>query len=244
MTWTTGWIRQGTLAMAGLLALGAAGAAHAELVIDSFMTSQKAAVLARGSLGYAESVVTAPEVLGGERDVQVSRQMGAGSASLVINAVGEQLLSCSSSSTAYVACTVNWDGMDGVFALDPTGLGGVDLTGGGANVAFQVPISTALPATLQMQVTSASDGSLAEASIALPGGDLAMVPRFLPFADFSGATDAFADAGSVVLTLTGPPGLDGQIGTITAPEPAHTVLTALGVFSWLALRRRAALSRS
>jgi hypothetical protein len=244
MIGTTGWVRRWSLAGGvGLLAVWAAAAAHAELVIDSFMTPQKAAFAARGSLGYAQSVVTAPEVLGGERDVQVSRQsLGAGS--LVINAVGEELLSCSSDGTSFVACAVEWDGMDGVFGLDPMGLGGVDLTQGGANAGFRVPLSVDVASTLDIKVTSASDATVAEHSIALAGGDTTLVERFFPFTDFPNP-EVFADAGSVSLVLTAQQaGLDAQIGTITAPEPAHTVLTALGVLSWLVLRRRAALSRS
>jgi len=218
-----------TAALAGLVA----PPAGAELVVDDFVTSQT--LVAPGA-----ATITAPEVIGGERDVELLRRTGSGDVSLVINAIGEEELSCSAAAGTEVGCILVWDGPDGVFPLDPVGLGGIDLTEAGAT-GFWITVATDVPATLQIQVTDVASGGYATGTLSLPGGDAGLVTRFLPFADFvptGTLTPMFDDAGSISLDLEGDAGLDAQIGSVTVPGPAQGGLAAAAALGVLVLGRR------
>jgi hypothetical protein len=207
-------------------------AAQGEVVIDTFVT-QQLLQLDPGGANLVTDAATAPETLGGQRDVELERLTGNGGVSLTINAQGEEWLSCSAGGGTAVRCSLSWEGTGG--------LGGVDLTQGGANDAFRVWASSDIAATIEIQVRKASDGTLVTAQLALPGGDADFVERFLPLAEFGPNGPAVvADADQVLLEIMGPAGLDAQLDDVsfTVPEPSQAEIVAISTLLALAGRRR------
>jgi len=230
--------------LAGLGALaapfGLAAPAGALIVIDRFVTEQALQLQPGSSDSWFESVA-APEAIGGERDAQITRTAGDDYADLLINYSGlDELLACSAAPGTAARWTVVWDGPDGGPGVDADGLGGRDLTEGGANEGFWIRVLSDLPATLKIAVTGASGGA-SEASLDLPGGDTWLVNRFLPFTEFA-APALLADVGSLSLELTGGTGLDAQIDHVKVPEPGGAAAAALCALLALA-RRHAARPR-
>lgn len=226
---------------AAVLPLAVTPPAHAALDIDRFVT-QQVLDLPFGGVDGAFSSVAAPEVLGGERDAALQRLTGTEPATLLINPTGtDRLLSGESGPSSLVEWVIVWDGADGDPAVDETGLGGVDLTQGGANTGFLVRVRTDVAASLQIELTDTSGGSTS-AELALPGGDQTLVSRFLPFSAFDEPGIA-ADVGSVSLVLGGQTGLDAQLDfvIVRAPEPAAGAGLAAACALLLCARRRAGI---
>lgn len=226
---------------AAALPLAPAAPARAALEIDRFVTPQ-VLNLPFGGPDDAFSSAAAPEVLGGERDASLQRLTGTEPATLLINPTGsDRLLSCESGPSSLVEWVIVWDGADGDAAVDETGLGGIDLTEGGANTGFMVRVRSDLPASLQIELTDMSGGSTS-AELALPGGDPKLVSRFLPFSAFDEPAIA-ADVGSVSLVLGGQAGLDAQIDfvIVRVPEPAAGAGLAAAGGLLLCARRRAGI---
>jgi len=227
--------------LAGVAALAApfalAAPAGAFVMIDNFAT-QQTLQLPGGGPNSASSSSPAVEVLGGERDVQITRTIGNDYVELLINPTGsDRLLSASSAAATVPTWTLVWDGPDGSPTVDADGLGGVDLTQGGVNTGFLVRVRSDLPATLEIAATGASGGSTS-ASLPLPGGEIVLQSRFLPFSAF--ATPAlFADTGSLSLALTGTAGTDAQLDyvLVTVPEPSGATVAACALVA-MACRRR------
>lgn len=223
---------------AAALPLAVASPAGAVLVIDDFVTQQVLS-LDVGGADSAASSVAATEAIGGERDALLDRIQGDNPADLLVNGSGtDELLSCSSSSNTISLWAIVWDGPDGASTLDPDGLGGIDLTEGGANEGFRLGVLSDLPVTLTFEVTGSSGGE-ATAELVLPGGDTALTRRFLPFSAFD-VPALLADAGSVSLAIEGGAGLDPQIDGITVPEPSGAAIAATCALLALATRRRSA----
>jgi hypothetical protein len=219
------------------LPVALATTAHAALDIDRFEAEQ-ILVLGLGGADAAFSSVAAPEALGGERDASIQRIAGNEPADLLVNPTGnDRLLSCSAGPSSSVEWVIVWDGADGVATVDETGLGGIDLTQGGANTGFLVRVLTDVAASLQIELTDMVGGSTS-GELVLPGGDAGLVSRFLPFSEFDEPGIA-ANVGSVSLTLSGEAGLDAQMDfvRVTAPEPAGAGVVAACALLVLARRR-------
>jgi hypothetical protein len=226
------------VAVAALAPLSAWG----EVSIDTFSTPQ-AVEAPLGGPDSALSVVTAPEAIGGERDVQVLRESGGAAVQFQTSFGGQEVLSCSAGAATEGSCLVIWDGDDGVFPLDPTGLGGIDLTEGGQNDVVALAARSDLPVSLDIQVTRASDGSFVSAILDLPGGDTGFVERAVPIAAFgaSDPTPVFSDAGAITVLISGAPAFDVLVDDVrvTVPEPgaAGGALAAAGALAALSRRR-------
>lgn len=220
---------------AAALSLGLATAAGAELVVDSFVTPQTLQLPAGGA-NSVFGAVAALDVLGDERDAEITRLVGNDPAELLVNPIGDELLSCSAAASATVVWRVTWDGPDGAEAVDPDGLGGVDLTQGGANEGFLIEASADVPATIEIEVTGAA-GGITTGGLSLPGGQPELQDRFLPFTDFD-QPGLLADAGSVSLVLSGSAGLDAQIDGVRVPEAEGAAAAAAALWTLLALTRR------
>lgn len=197
--------------------------AWGEVSIDTFSTPQ-AVEAPLGGPDSALSVVAAPEAIGGERDVQVLRLSGGAAMQFQTGFGGQELLSCSAGAgTVGGSCLVLWDGPDGVFPLDPDGLGGIDLTEGGANDAVALAVRADQAVSFEIQVTRASDASFVSATLELPGGDLDFEERFVPFAAFGPADPApiFSDVGAITMLIAGAPAFDVLVDDVrvTVPEP-------------------------
>lgn len=211
--------------------------ADAEIVIDSFVTPQTLE-LEFGGVGNVAGSVAAAEALGGERDASLTRVLGEDRADLLINPTGDELMSCSAGNSL-VSWTVVWDGEDDSPLVDPDGLGGIDLTQGGANDALLIRAGSDLAAFVQVTVTGAAGGTTT-AQLDLPGvADL--TDYHLPFAAFD-TPALLADAGSVSLVLAGPQGLDAQIDDVvaTVPEPGGAAMVAACALLVLGRARRSA----
>jgi hypothetical protein len=142
-----------------------------------------------------------------------------------------------------------WDGPDGdPNTIDATGLGGVDLTGGGSNDKIRLSELLAdLTGTISLTVFDAADATgntWSRAIFALPGGIFVPTDIDIPFSDFSlvGSNGAasFTNVGAFSMEIknltTG--SLDVQMGAISAvPEPATGLMWLLGSLATLVARR-------
>jgi hypothetical protein len=220
---------------AAALSLGLAAPAGAELIVDSFVTPQ-IVQLPAGGANSVFGAVAALDVLGGERDAEITRLAGDDPVGLLVNPSGDELLSCSAALGTTVVWRVTWDGPDGAAEVDPDGLGGVDLTQGGANEGFLLAVSADVPATIEIAVTGGAGGTTT-GSLSLPGGEPELQDRFLPFTEFD-EPGLLADAGSVSLVLSGSAGLDAQIDGLRVPEAEGAAAAVAALCALLALTRR------
>lgn len=222
------------------MALAVAPSARAAtIVIDDFMTSQSAVATAGSPI--ASSSIAAPEALGGERDMLVDLISGPTALSLSVNPFGGELLIHDSGAAVQGSSMTVWDGMDGdPTAIDPTGLGGVDITGGGLNDALRLSYVLAdLTGVVTLTVYDASDASGAtwsRAIVNLPGGIFAPVDIDVPFTDFStvgvNGAASFSNVGAISLQIanTSTGSLDVLLSRIsTVPEPATGLLVLCGL---------------
>jgi cysteine-rich repeat protein len=193
------------------VAWSGSGAAAAGIVIDSFDTDQ---AVGRTGVGTATGTVggVSTAIIGGERDVLVTVTSGTGTLNVDANLSLAGGLSHASAGLVRGTALITYDGNDNDAAtLDATGLGGVDLTNGGADNLLYVSLPFAdLGASIR--VTVYSDATRCSTlSQAVPGGVRAPpLPRALlfPFASFSqGAgctgTADFTSAGAVTLLIDG-----------------------------------------
>jgi hypothetical protein len=241
--------RLGLAVAAGLAAFGLARGEA--LVIDDWSAPHAASVLSPD--GTATTLATGSGILGGEREITVTRSSGV---AITMAASGGSLAHGQIAGSLGTG-EVIWDGTDGGGALDPIGLGGVDLTD--ALIAAAISISLFfddVPLSLALTVwTDAANAS--EMVVSLPGGippdpPLGLVLAFASFTVVSGAGADFTNVGAVRLAINGSAsaGLDLEIGpveTVAAPDPATGLLFAGGLFGLgltrrMAGRRRAVLS--
>jgi hypothetical protein len=236
-----------TWLLGAMAVLSLAGPAKAAILIDDFITQQS--VSANPVTTVAGSSVAAAEALGGERDLLVTFVSGFSSLSLASNPFSGELLISDSGATVKGRSEVVWDGVDGdPFAVDPTGLGGVDLTTAGNN-AFQFNVLFAdLVGSIVFRVYDASDatgGTWSEGVLPLPGSIFVPVDLLLPFASLTtvgpnGAAN-LANVGALMMTIdnTVTGSLDVAIGKIeVVPEPSTAFLAGLGLLGLVGLARR------
>jgi hypothetical protein len=216
------------IALFVLSTLGRAGA----VTIDGFGTGSLVFVPAAST---SESQVSGP-MLGGERDETIGNASPSGG---ILAGVSGGAYSYGALSATGSALLV-WDGADGDAALDPTGLGGVDLTEGGTQFGFSIQIeSNDFPALLVLTVYStASDFS--QVTVSTPGGIPSGPAQTLGIAFASltatGSGADFADVGAISLLIDGSsqPQLDISLGAfstsaVVVPEPETFVQLSLGL---------------
>lgn len=196
-----------------------------QIVIDDYAAVDGDGQSVSGLTGsFSESSVVATGVLGGERDIQLTiisnteTDPTLGTVSLGIS-TGNTRLVLATPSSAVAQALVQYDGIDadgGGLTLQPTGLGGQNLSGGDDQAGLQLSILSDLPLTDGLQVrvyTDADNFSIAD--IDLPGGSVD-TNVFVPFsqfvqagavgpADFTnvGAIEAFVDPTIVNPDLAG-----------------------------------------
>ncbi|UCD29155.1 MAG: PEP-CTERM sorting domain-containing protein, partial [Planctomycetota bacterium] len=172
-----------------------------------------------------------------------SYQSGPGDVVLEVNPGNDNLLNFSLAAKTDGEAKLVWDGIDGSPALDYTGLGGFDLTNGGALDRITIPVAfDDLPVTLVMEVWTDSN-YMSDAQLNLPGGIFSPVDYEILFTSFvssgsSGPAD-FSNVGMIVLDINVQyPGTDLQIDYIKAtPEPATLLLLILGCLPVLRRKR-------
>lgn len=183
---------------------GAAAAPAAVLTIDHFDTVQGPLIASIGS--PASSSVSGANILGVERDMQISVPSGS-AASASARALDSQLMH-SQDSGVFAQTLVQWDGVDGTMTLNPTGLGGVDLTQGNTQNGLAVTVLlNDLPIDLKFTVYSGANSSTT--TLTLPGGQPSTAGAkdyYIPYAAFAtlaGSGADFTNVGAVELLIDG-----------------------------------------
>lgn len=198
--------------------------------IDSYdVTTQS---VQGSSLGptSASSSVAAPESLGGERDLFVELTGGTGRIELLANSFAPSVLTYASDPAAVGRRVVSWDGTDGDgAALAATGLGGLDLTEGGANVGMRLVMGADQDNGVATLTVYTDAGNYSQATVPIPntGTGVAGAPVIIRLQDFvtvAGSGADFTDVGAIQLEITGVAAVDGQIDDLGMIGP--TVLAA------------------
>ncbi|MCA9166477.1 MAG: PEP-CTERM sorting domain-containing protein [Planctomycetales bacterium] len=218
------------------------------ILIDDFITPQS--VTATAAAPVATSSATAPEAIGGERDIRLQFLSGSTALTLASNPFGGELLIHDSGAAVKGTSLTVWDGPDNnANVINPIGLGGVDLVTGGNNRFELDDVFADLVGEIVMTVYDASDATgntWSRSTLALPGGMFTPTDIEIPFSSFTtfginGAAD-FTNVGAISMlignTTTG--SLDVQMSSIAVvPEPASCLLGLVGMgISCLSLRRR------
>jgi uncharacterized repeat protein (TIGR01451 family) len=195
--------------------------------IDSFSSTPQ---YVSGSLHGGEtgtSSESAPEAIGGHRNLYVQLTSAGGAVDMGADSDWPGLLDFASNSASSGTYWVNWDGDNSNPAvLNPTGLGGRDLTSQGASTGIELNAADDRDnGTLMFKVyTDANDWSWASVPLtdtgdgSLNGGD----SQFVAFSSFTagGGTGAnFSDVGAIQLAINGANTADGQVGPINAVGP-------------------------
>ena len=240
------------------------------IVIDAFGTAQNQITVGPGTPGAnplsANGGIAAPDALGGARNIGLTRTTGNGQDSVVVGQT-PNLFEFSSAAANNSVGRIIWDG-DTNGTVNPTGLGGVNLTGGGTNTFLRLQARSDITGTLYITVfTSAT--SYSTVAITLPAAGFGATPfteYIIPFSSFTqgapanvtsssigfnlgAATGAanFSNVGAITLYVDGTggssAGLDTQIRLLQAdgvvtPEPVTLALAGAGLGLIGLLRRR------
>lgn len=177
------------------------GGTRAALIDDYSQTTQN--VSANGGATELD-FASAPEVIGGERDIEVTN-----------NAVGGQVTVFADDATDTLSvltgladgtALIQYDGVDGTIALNATGLGNASLGGGAAGDALDpnsglVVLSRAQDAGDTLTITVYTDAvNFSETTITIPQDPTTPIETFVPFSTFTatGGTGAnFNDVGAI-----------------------------------------------
>ncbi len=183
-----------------------AGSSEAQsITIDSFTTNQSSLTLTFPPAGTtASSSVSGGGVLGTERDIQVNLTAGVIAGNTMSAVVSSGFFSYSQDATITGNSVTQWDGADGSPTLNPTGLGGIDLTVGGVQDAFLLNVEfDDLPVDVVLNVYTDA-GNASTLSVTLPGLIFANTDFVLPYSSFStllGAGADFTNVGAITMTL-------------------------------------------
>ena len=198
----------------------------AQTVIDDFQQNQ--ATLVRTNPGTNFSTVTGT-LLGGERDIKLAVSGASGGSSM---SIGVELgrFRFQRSSIVFGSAEIVWDGSDGdASSLNPTGLGGVDLTVSGQNAFLLGVHAVNQPSSAFAKFTIYSPSSTGTFTATLPAGTNALNYIVIPFNVFSGVD--FFRVGAIQLEIvSGPATIDIDFlrttSTVLNP-PIETLLTDL-----------------
>jgi hypothetical protein len=158
-----------SLVVSSLVALPALAA---EVVVDDFVDAQAQISAPPTSTSFQAEIagtIVPPGAANGERDLRLLLLGAAGTLDSTADVTGGQL----NFSVPEVRSElfVSWDGQDADDAVDPTGLGGVDLTDGGTNNTFRLTVGavTGLAELVVEVFTDASNSSRAFAAVSAAG---------------------------------------------------------------------------
>ncbi|MEP6668671.1 MAG: autotransporter-associated beta strand repeat-containing protein, partial [Chthoniobacter sp.] len=173
--------------------------------IDTFSTNQSALTLTFPPAGTsASSSVSGAGILGGERDIQINLTSGVIAGNTTSAVVSSGFFSYSQDATIAANTVLQWDGTDGSPSLNATGLGGIDLTGGGAQNKFQLRITfDDLPVNVVLTVYTDA-GNASSATLALPGLVFASTDYTVNYSSFTtllGTGANFANVGAITLSV-------------------------------------------
>lgn len=181
---------------------------QAELIDDYSVTNQS--VTADNATPSNTDFISASEVIGGERDIQVTNTAGVGQTTVLVDSVAGTL-SIGSLGNGEGVALLQYDGTDGSIILDPTGLASVSLTGDAAGTtpdaaAGLVVLTRSDAAGETLTITVHTDGAnSSDTTIAVPLNLTNTVETFVPFSAFnivSGAGADFTDVGAIEASVT------------------------------------------
>ncbi len=217
-----------------MLALAATQGAEAALLIDGFATSQTVGV--GGGISSAFNATLAPEALGGERDIEVTRTSPSGSITVDVFMSSVEY---AASFTAQGNARIVWDGADASALIDPVGLGGLDLTQGGAHDRFFFDAGSDLGTMFYLTVFDSVGGTHQTGVNIAPGFVIANYA--LPFSLFPRVD--FSQIRAIALDMAGPTsGVDsiilGNFAVVPEARPWLAAVALAGLFGLGAIRRR------
>lgn len=217
--------------------------AQAAVNIDNFDLTAQSAVISGLPAGLTSkaNVVLAPEAIGAEHDLYVTRtSAGAGSISADVDLTVDGFLAYASGPFTKGNALIEWDGVDMLAnSLAATGLGAVDLTQGGTNTGILIKASSDLGTTLVVKVySSATNFSTATVTVP-PDPSFTIVTFFIPFTLFAtggGSGVDFTHVGAVTLFIDGSiAATDVFVDLIAAtnqPGSGTTGTGSIGDFVW------------
>ncbi len=187
--------------------------------IDTFDTNQgrihAASVYGPGTT--MASSVNGPGILGDERDIAVTIvQPGIGNNGVSAEVSGGAY-SYSQDPTVTSTGIIQWDGADSSGALNPTGLGHIDLTNGLSRDAIQLQVLFVdVPLDMQLEIYSDAD-HMSALQFQLAGGIDTSTELTFPLADFQpvlGSGADIRDVGAIVLKMQSNAAPDFVLGSI------------------------------
>ncbi len=200
----------GAWGLAGLVSIliahaAATGAAWA-ITIDDFTTSQATQTLTYPPAGTtAAASVSGAGILGGERDIEVDLTGGSTPGNQISAGVAAATFNQSQDATIAGTSRIVWDGTDGLPTVNATGLGGVDLTGGGTQDAFLINVA-ASDTTVAVTLEVWSDaGNASTLTVQLQGPVTSTTLFVIPYVAFGpllGGGASFNHVGAISLTMT------------------------------------------
>jgi len=167
---------------------------------------------------------SASNLLGGERDLELTVENGPSNRILVSQVNGGEWNTATPNSASGFA-VMQWDGTDNDAAnLNPTGLGGIDLTDTGLADEFHAIIETDIDTSYTFTVLS-QDGSECSRTVEIPGDDTPQ-DYFLGFSTFTQGCD-FSDVGAIEILVEAFDNVDSIIYLFAVsgeddPSPSNT----------------------
>ncbi len=181
---------------------------QAVLIDDYSLTSQS--VTADNANPTNTGFSAASEVVGGERDIEVTNTAGVGQITVLVDS-GPATLSIGSLGNGEGTALLQYDGTDGSIALDAGGLSNVSLTGDPTGTtpdpaAGLIVLTRSDAAGETLTVTIYTDAAnFSTTTIAVPLNLSNTVETFVPFSSFvvaSGAGADFTDVGAIEASVT------------------------------------------
>ncbi len=189
------------------------------ITIDSFdETTQLVEFPVNTEVSESAVDVQPGEAVGGERDLVVVRTAGDGRVSFTANDLSLGYLELAARLAAVGQGTATWDGDDNdPNTLDPSGLGGIDLTEGGTNSAFRMAVGSDHPSVMLTLTIYTDAGNSSSTTFEVNDTGSATPdtanPALIEFDDLTVLDGAGADltnVGAIVVEIDGV--LDAQVG--------------------------------
>jgi hypothetical protein len=213
-------------------------ASGATVVVDNFNnTSMPGPLVVFGAPAtFTDPGVTG--VIGGQRDILVSRTSGTG---FILAFIGSGVLNFVSTANTAGFVNITYSGTGSSFSTPQ------DVTDGGNNLGFEFLITSATPGLslfLTLNSAAGTSTSLTTITSSIAGGRI-----FVPFTSLTPTIGSGANLSSLTSIVLGVGDLTGNpVGTVanvdflgaTVPEPSTYALMGLGLISAAMLRRRKA----
>lgn len=229
----------------------------ASRLIDGFADDQILSVSSNNPVNISQSTFQTNNVLGGERDVDLTLRDGMGELVFASNRYGlGDFGSFNASGGVNGRLTITYDGIDSSAATIPEmGLNGIDLTDGARNAGVMLKLgfdNSAIGESLTLRIYQGQPTVFSEVSLPVPiTGGFATEYIFARFDDFEGPVDATRVDAIQVIFDPEKNSIDGQIDEIglfgahnfdftvgLVPEPRWLGTSVIVAMVFLAHRRK------